>query len=122
MDKPIALGDQVNSRHPRLGNGTLGIFKNIENIVQYIERREKLASAIGDPSSAQDLAKKISQQRHQIDNMPEFLKSMRQHLDYLESVEKQTPYLHGRSHRFSQYLKSDVWINPHFACQALDLK
>ena len=82
----IALGDLVNARHPYIGNGSLGIFKNIANMVQYIDRRQVLKSTVADSTKAQALLLEISQKRHQIDNMPELLKGMRQHLEYLQAV------------------------------------
>ena len=88
--RTIALGDQVNARHPFLGNGTLGIFKNIDNIMRHIERNQRLKS-LPDSTNDLELSRSITTKQHQVENTRQLLMSIRQHLVYLEETKQKKP-------------------------------
>jgi hypothetical protein len=88
--RTIALGDHVNARHPFLGNGTLGIFKNIDNIMGYIERNQRLKS-LTDSTTDLKLSRLITTKQHQAENTRQLLMSIRQHLVYLEETKQKKP-------------------------------
>jgi hypothetical protein len=85
--RTIALGDHVNARHPFLGNGTLGIFKNIDNIMGYIARNQRLKS-LPDSTTDLELSRSITTKQHQAENTRQLLMSIRQHLVYLEGIKQ----------------------------------
>jgi len=88
--RTIALGDHVNARHPFLGNGTLGIFKNIDNIMGHIERNQRLKS-LTDSTTELELSRLITTKQHQAENTRQLLMSIRQHLVYLEEIKQKKP-------------------------------
>ena len=88
--RTIALGDHINARHPFLGNGTLGIFKNIDNIMGHIKRNQRLKS-LTDSTTDLELSRSITTKQHQAENTRQLLMSIRQHLVYLEETKQKKP-------------------------------